>query len=524
MANELQPRYVIAGEPSRLEIGVAEAGFVDAICEVRGRGRPTGRSPSAGTTRSRRPPGCCSRCTTSPSRRSSTGCSVATCRARCGSRAAEQLHVVPDRARVPSRSAWCPVVRPARRSSRGARARGRARRRGRSRRGERRAVRDRPAARRRGGARRRVRTGARHAPRPDRRACVDRRAQLRRPRAARRPWSGVPATSRSRTIPAEAVDRGRGRRRGSRGRGAARVRRRVARVIALDRFDELASGLEPPRGCGVEPVDGHVYAGGEGGEIYAVTLDGEVRQVGSSGGSMLGVAVDGRGRVYACDAGKGEIARWDPVGRAPSRPTPAASAAATWIARTSRPSAPTDRLYVTCSGEDDRPEIVRIATRGRARRTMDRRGGRVPERCAGDARRLRPRRGRGARAARRARADPRRWVGGLAVARRLRFPIPIRTASRSPPTAPTGSRSTDPMASCASIPPARSRSSSTITWRRRSTRRRTSHGWETDLDRAVIANVGDTVPVDRGARGRRHAAAPAGVRLMSETSASAAPT
>jgi acetylornithine deacetylase/succinyl-diaminopimelate desuccinylase-like protein len=36
MANELRPRYVIAGEPSRLGIGVAEAGFVDAICTVRG--------------------------------------------------------------------------------------------------------------------------------------------------------------------------------------------------------------------------------------------------------------------------------------------------------------------------------------------------------------------------------------------------------------------------------------------------------------------------------------------------------
>ena len=36
MANELRPRFVIAGEPSRLEVGVAEAGFVDAICEVRG--------------------------------------------------------------------------------------------------------------------------------------------------------------------------------------------------------------------------------------------------------------------------------------------------------------------------------------------------------------------------------------------------------------------------------------------------------------------------------------------------------
>jgi acetylornithine deacetylase/succinyl-diaminopimelate desuccinylase-like protein len=36
MASEVQPRSVIAGEPSRLEIGVAEAGFVDAICEVGG--------------------------------------------------------------------------------------------------------------------------------------------------------------------------------------------------------------------------------------------------------------------------------------------------------------------------------------------------------------------------------------------------------------------------------------------------------------------------------------------------------
>jgi acetylornithine deacetylase/succinyl-diaminopimelate desuccinylase-like protein len=37
MAEALRPRFVIAGEPSRLGVGVAEAGFVDAICEVRGR-------------------------------------------------------------------------------------------------------------------------------------------------------------------------------------------------------------------------------------------------------------------------------------------------------------------------------------------------------------------------------------------------------------------------------------------------------------------------------------------------------
>ncbi len=36
MAEAQRPRFVIAGEPSLLDVGVAEAGFVDAICEVRG--------------------------------------------------------------------------------------------------------------------------------------------------------------------------------------------------------------------------------------------------------------------------------------------------------------------------------------------------------------------------------------------------------------------------------------------------------------------------------------------------------
>ena len=134
-------------------------------------------------------------------------------------------------------------------------------------------------------------------------------------------------------------------------------------MIPLERFDELASGLDHPEGVAWNPVDGHVYAGGEGGEIYAISLDGEVTQVGASGGSMLGVAVDGRGRVYACDAGKGEIARWDPEaaevstyargtgGREMDTPNMAAFG-------------PDGSLYVTCSGEDGRPEILRVPQGG----------------------------------------------------------------------------------------------------------------------------------------------------------------
>ena len=72
----------------------------------------------------------------------------------------------------------------------------------------------------------------------------------------------------------------------------------------LDRFDELADGLNHPEGVTWNPFDGLVYAGGEAGELYAVSLDGEVEVRGTTGGSMLGIAVDGAGRVYACDQGR----------------------------------------------------------------------------------------------------------------------------------------------------------------------------------------------------------------------------
>src|SRR3954447_8573815 len=77
-------------------------------------------------------------------------------------------------------------------------------------------------------------------------------------------------------------------------------------------FEEFAEGLNQPEGVCWNPFDGRVYAGGEGGEIYAVTLEGEVDVVGVTGGSMLGLAADGRGRIYACDEGNGEIVRVEP--------------------------------------------------------------------------------------------------------------------------------------------------------------------------------------------------------------------
>jgi gluconolactonase len=115
----------------------------------------------------------------------------------------------------------------------------------------------------------------------------------------------------------------------------------------IDRFEVLAEGLNHPEGVAWNPVDGHVYAGGEGGEFYRVSLDGEVEELGATGGSMLGIAVDGNGRVYACDDGNGEIARIDPKTKTIDEPNVAAFG-------------PDGSLYVTCSGGDGNPEIVRI--------------------------------------------------------------------------------------------------------------------------------------------------------------------
>jgi gluconolactonase len=94
-----------------------------------------------------------------------------------------------------------------------------------------------------------------------------------------------------------------------------------------------------------------------------VTLAGEVTVVGSSGGSMLGVAVDGRGRVYACDDGNGEIARWDPV-------TKEVTTYARGLGGEDMDCpnvavfGPDGAMYVTCSGEAGRPEILRVAPGG----------------------------------------------------------------------------------------------------------------------------------------------------------------
>jgi gluconolactonase len=134
-------------------------------------------------------------------------------------------------------------------------------------------------------------------------------------------------------------------------------------VIGLDELSIFAEGVDHSEGIAWDPFSGHVYAGGELGELYRIDLDGRVEQLASTGGWMLGLAVDGDGRVYACDHGNGTIARLDPVrgsvkpyghGRG-DRPFDTPNVAA---------FGPSGSLYVTCSGEAGHPEIARIDRSG----------------------------------------------------------------------------------------------------------------------------------------------------------------
>ena len=77
-------------------------------------------------------------------------------------------------------------------------------------------------------------------------------------------------------------------------------------------FHELARPLQHPEAVCWDPVTERVYCGGEGGQIYAVTLGGDIDEVAHTGGSVLGMAVDAQGRVYACDWHRAEVLRVDP--------------------------------------------------------------------------------------------------------------------------------------------------------------------------------------------------------------------
>lgn len=86
-------------------------------------------------------------------------------------------------------------------------------------------------------------------------------------------------------------------------------------IVPLEQLETFADGLDHPEGICLSP-DGHIYVGGEQGQLYRIEQEGGFTELLSTGGFMLGLAADAEGRIYACDAGRHCVWRIDPASRA----------------------------------------------------------------------------------------------------------------------------------------------------------------------------------------------------------------
>jgi gluconolactonase len=76
---------------------------------------------------------------------------------------------------------------------------------------------------------------------------------------------------------------------------------------ALD-YQILASGFDHVEGVCWDPARRCLWAGGEGGQVYRVELDGSVNVVTViDGGALLGLALDASGALYICDPGNHQV-------------------------------------------------------------------------------------------------------------------------------------------------------------------------------------------------------------------------
>lgn len=70
----------------------------------------------------------------------------------------------------------------------------------------------------------------------------------------------------------------------------------------------LVDGLDHPEGVAYDHASGILYAGGEDGQVYEVDVaEGSFHEIARTPGFVLGLAVDGRGRVVICDSEDGAV-------------------------------------------------------------------------------------------------------------------------------------------------------------------------------------------------------------------------
>lgn len=86
-------------------------------------------------------------------------------------------------------------------------------------------------------------------------------------------------------------------------------------ILELTDFTVFVEGLDHPE-CVAWGPDGHLYAGGEAGQVYRMTADGgDLTEIGSSGGFLLGICLDADATVYACDSAKPAVVRMTQEGK-----------------------------------------------------------------------------------------------------------------------------------------------------------------------------------------------------------------
>lgn len=129
----------------------------------------------------------------------------------------------------------------------------------------------------------------------------------------------------------------------------------------------VLDGLDHPEGVCWSPDADVLYAGGEAGQVYRGRLDGDGHELIAAvdGGFMLGLALDGEGAVYACDAGNGCVQRVSPGGEVRRHGDP--------IGYPNYPVFDSDgRLWVSDSGawEEATGSVVRIDPHGRTDRVL----------------------------------------------------------------------------------------------------------------------------------------------------------
>jgi gluconolactonase len=81
----------------------------------------------------------------------------------------------------------------------------------------------------------------------------------------------------------------------------------------LDRITVVTDALDHPEGIAWSP-SGAIYAGGEAGQVYRVSIDGDVSLVGTTDGFAYGVTLDAEDRAFVCDFARAELVRVDADG------------------------------------------------------------------------------------------------------------------------------------------------------------------------------------------------------------------